>query len=258
MEFLTGLVTSNQSQTETLLTQESANIQQGIQNFSNKLSSISFAETASNDIVIEGHGLENVIEPLRLMRSKLSSALQAVIEGRIQRISSTDVEWFVSEMTSLMQHGYQAASRGLSNNPQPISSTFTAPLGIVFDIKRQIRTIPLLSSAFSKGPNGFMVIEYTEGFDTYRRNIKRFRFASFAQGVLGHSGAAGVFTRTHVDAQTPPSVTRQIRVLNVVPSTSEAFKYARVNDVEGLQRLFADRKASPFDYNEEGNSLLAV
>ncbi len=50
----------------------------------------------------------------------------------------------------------------------------------------------------------------------------------------------------------------RLRAYNVVPLESAVFEYARDNNVRGLQELFSERAASPFDCNDEGLTLLAV
>lgn len=57
-------------------------------------------------------------------------------------------------------------------------------------------------------------------------------------------------------ASTTPRITRFVQALNIVPDSSDVFRYTRNNDVKALQKLFAEKKASPYDYNESGESLL--
>jgi len=59
-------------------------------------------------------------------------------------------------------------------------------------------------------------------------------------------------------ASTTPRITRFVQALNIVPNSSDVFRYTRNNDVKALQKLFAEKKASPYDFNESGKSLLYV
>jgi hypothetical protein len=59
-------------------------------------------------------------------------------------------------------------------------------------------------------------------------------------------------------ASTTPRITRFVQALNIIPNNSEVFQCTRNNDVKALQKLFAEKKASPYDYNENGESLLDV
>lgn len=48
------------------------------------------------------------------------------------------------------------------------------------------------------------------------------------------------------------------RVYNVVPRHSPVLKFARGNDVRGLQELFCERTASPFDCDDDCYTPLMV
>ncbi|KAK7419180.1 hypothetical protein QQX98_003520 [Neonectria punicea] len=108
--------------------------------------------------------------------------------------------------------------------------------------------------------SGFLVVEYVQGINPTGRKIHRYRFACLATGIADlASGMAGVFTWAEdMSAQTRPHVSRQIRDLNIVPSSSETFLFVRENNVRGLRKLFSEGKASSFDYDQQGNSLLCV
>jgi hypothetical protein len=49
-----------------------------------------------------------------------------------------------------------------------------------------------------------------------------------------------------------------IRTYNIIPEDSLAFQYILYNNIEGLQDLFKKGKASPFDVNTFGYTLLCV
>ena len=48
------------------------------------------------------------------------------------------------------------------------------------------------------------------------------------------------------------------RSYNIVPNTSIVFKYLENHNISGIQELFSQRQASPFDCDESGRSLLHV
>ena len=48
------------------------------------------------------------------------------------------------------------------------------------------------------------------------------------------------------------------RMRIVIPGDSPVFKYARENNIQGLQELFSQRLASPFDCDESGTTALVV
>ena len=53
-------------------------------------------------------------------------------------------------------------------------------------------------------------------------------------------------------------IERHIRALNIVPTTSDAARYAVKGDMDGLRRLFSQRLASVYDCTPDGWSLLHV
>lgn len=48
------------------------------------------------------------------------------------------------------------------------------------------------------------------------------------------------------------------RSYNIIPNNSIVFEYIEDDDTARLQNLFAEKKASPFDCNEGGGTLLHV
>lgn len=50
----------------------------------------------------------------------------------------------------------------------------------------------------------------------------------------------------------------QYRVYNIISPTSEIINRVRKGDIKGVRELFDTGKASPFDKDDEGNSLLHV
>lgn len=50
----------------------------------------------------------------------------------------------------------------------------------------------------------------------------------------------------------------RLRAYNVVPCESPVLVYARENNVRGLQELFSERSASPFDCDDDRWTPLAV
>jgi hypothetical protein len=224
--------------------------------FSSMFSSISFTTTGSYDIQVEGHNIETIIQPLQVMSSRLASTLESVVGSSPMLVTQSNVDWFVSEVKSLLRYAYLSAAASSSSD----NFSFQGPFGHVYSLGRKIRTIPIRSTAVSRDASGFMVIEYVEGTDDYGRDVREFRFASFSSDTLGYGSAmTGLFTCTpRLLHEQRPHVARQLRVLRVIPSTSDAFRFARDNDVDKLKNLFKAGLASPFDYDQHGRSLLAV
>lgn len=61
-----------------------------------------------------------------------------------------------------------------------------------------------------------------------------------------------------MNESTGPRISPYIKAINVVPNDSEIIRCVSRNDLEGVQRLFERREASPTDVDERGFSLLSV
>ena len=87
-----------------------------------------------------------------------------------------------------------------------------------------------------------------------------FRFACIPRCsvIPGQAGIIGAFSHQWICGISKPRITRFVRVVNVVPRHSAAFQCIRTNDVTALRKLLVQRSASPYDYSENGRSLLCV
>ena len=97
------------------------------------------------------------------------------------------------------------------------------------------------------------MVEYVEGSDIYGHKIQRYRFACIVLNILGlQSGVAGLLDCT--SDQGLNQISRQLRIINVV----QKFTYTFDDEIESLKKMFSERRASPFDFNQHGFSLLGV
>ncbi|KAK1760349.1 hypothetical protein QBC47DRAFT_366917 [Echria macrotheca] len=232
-------------------TQHSTEISTAFQSLSEQIASLSLVHTSDYDVSVEGDNLQSIIVPLRLMKSRLAGAVETLSVAGSMSVPVSNVDWFLSEIEDLTKFAYRSAGSPYRNRrPDAYGSSYS--------LLPQMHTIPFKARGVSRSPSGFLVVDYAEGTDKENRKIRRFRFACFAVGIadLPPSGVAGLFTSYQ---NSPPEyscrINRQIRVLNVVSSRSDAFQCARRNDVEGMMQLFSAGKASPFDFDENGRSL---
>jgi len=249
--------TSLQTLDRTILssrTQHSTEISTAFQSLSEQIASLSLVHTSDHEVSVEGDNLHSIVVPLQLMKSRLVPAVETLSAAGSMSVAISTVDWFLSEIEDLTKFAYRSAGSSYQNRrPKPYGSSY--------NLLRQMHTIPFIARGLSRSSSGFLVVDYAEGTDKENRKIQRFRFASFAVGIadLPPSGVAGLFT-SYQDSPSGHScrINRQIRVLNVVSSRSDAFRCARNNDVKGMMQLFSAGKASPFDFDENGRSLLTV
>lgn len=251
IESITTDVVPQVSQTQTSVQGVSSRIDQMM----TKLSEIQLTRAEDYEITAEGHSLENAIGPLRFMNAKIGHAMEVVARRGTQTISTSQHDWFISEMLKLNRYAYRSA--GTCTLPP---GEFRGPHSTCFDLKRHISTLPLRPSRASfANPDGLFVIEYVEGSDSCGRKVQRYRFACFTfERLLSlRSVVAGMMENRRMPGSAP-QVSRHLRIITVVPKWSEPFTCVYMNDLVGLQRLFSTRKAGPFLYNEQGFSLLGV
>ncbi len=228
-----------------------------ISRLSECLSWLSFTELGGYNVNVTGHNLEQAIDPLRLMNAHLAQALETATPENGNTMTINDAEWFASEVDKLLRYAhYSCATR------QPISQPGSPPgsTQLLDPNHRKVWVIKGSPSMISQDPPGFLAVEYLEGRDSEGRRTQQYRFLSFSNGILGgSSGISGYLTHFEgISSSYQPSIARQLSVLNVVSSSSEAFRCASNNDADRLRNLFTNKAASPFDFDEHGRSLLAV
>ncbi|KAK5656694.1 hypothetical protein OQA88_4240 [Cercophora sp. LCS_1] len=229
----------------------SAELTTALQSLSQQISTLSLTQTSAYDVSVEGDNLQSIIVPLQLMKSRLAKVLEIVDETQSLSVPTSKVDWFLSEMEDLTKYAYRSAASHQYSGIQK-------PGTLSFSLTHKISTVPVHNLGMIRSSSGFLVIEHVEGRDDNGSKIHRFRFACFATGIadLPPAGLAGLITSHDDGART--RISRQIRVLNIVPARSEAFRCARENNVARIMELFATGQASPLDFDEQGRSLLGI
>lgn len=243
-----------------------------------------------NEIIIEGKGLENVALPLMLIQLELVRAIGTLTRESRMKISLSEASWIQEELENLLAHCYEYAAyaarerkarhrflagsheKSVSaarqtndiNRPLKFSTlsrpTTVQPLRLSSNLTDKI---PFHSTYQSRTTSGTLLVQtsvsYVGSGSTNRETKSLDICFSFIPRV--DISTTAIFSRLRQQreaASTTPRITRFVRALNIVPNSSEVFQYIRNNDVEALQKLFAEKKASPYDYNENGELLLDV
>jgi hypothetical protein len=256
-----------------------------------QIATLTLTETDFNEIIIEGKGLENVTLPLMLIQSELVRAIGTLTrEGRME-ISPSEASWIQEELENLLAHCHEYAAcaarerkarhRFLASSHEKLISaarrqtndingpskfsTLSKPVTVQSHCLSSNLTgrIPFHSKYESCTAAGTLLVQISvsyAGSNSTNGESKSLDICfSFTPRV--EISTTAIFSRLRQQreaASTTPRITRFVRALNIVPDSSEAFRYTRNNDVKALQKLFAEKKASPYDYNESGESLLFV
>ena len=79
-----------------------------------------------------------------------------------------------------------------------------------------------------------------------------------SQYLLIKKGFALLYKMKQDHRSTYPAICPSIAFFNVVPNDADVIRYAESNHLDGLKRLFTQRRASPHDRTPNGTSILQV
>lgn len=224
-----------------------AHIKSGFLDLSRQISSLTLTDTDDIQVIAEGTDLGAGIEALRSVNQRLSVALQAVARSKIGvKLPHDAANYLTREVDKLIKY----SCRSVASGRHGVSAD-----GLDYTLSGRIHTVPVRSSTGIIDTDGFMVIETAEGENVLGQRVRRFRFASFSVKRSGYGSAIVALANDCVGVR--PSISRQIRVLNVRPADSRIFFYAAY-DLQGFKRLFQAGDASVLDFDENGRSLLWV
>ena len=256
-----------------------------------QIATLTLTETDFNEIIIEGKGLENVALPLMLIQSELVRAIGTLTRKGRMEISPSEASWIQEELENLLAHCHEYAARA-ARERKARHKFFASSHGKSVSIARRQTNdvnrpwkfptlskpatvqscclssnlagrIPFHSTYKSRTAAGTLLVQISvsyAGSDSTNGESKSLNICFSFMPRVGISTTA-IFSRLRQQreaASTTPRITRFVRALNIIPDSSDVFRYTRNNDVKALQKLFAEKKASPYDYNEKGESLLHV
>ena len=240
--------------------------------------SLTMRESGSHEIIFEGDNLGAITLPLQLIASDLQKAVQLLmIEGPV-RVSPLEANWLREEFMLLQLRGHEAAAQEIklesfntsSRAPCHTSAGFpTRPStkkGIkAFKKLRLTRTESLTRSKHQQvlcTNTGHLFLEIVVKDSSETADLPVLSSLVFKIRFLPKPGLSpvifdAVLLRNDGFGDTP-RITRLVQTRNIVPRTSAVFNCVRRDDVRGLRILFASKRASPFDCNDNGFSLLNV
>jgi len=234
--------------------------------------------------VLQGLDVENLIIPLMTFKRGLPGLLQKLCSETNGQISEKDISWVTDEFITTLSSAHRLAATELEDE-RIESDIYSSPAKRAKDKpwrRRRPRCMrfnrslkprstctpaPQISkrkpcSCSMQLGNGTCVMDYTmsnicaRGIRNCQTTVQlRFSYIPHLWPFMESKGFLGIFSR---DLKRTPRVSRFIQEINVIPATSEAFQAAERNDVQRLRNLFKLKMASPFDYDENGRSLLWV
>ena len=269
-----------------------SNIEDATASIQKCLATLTFTETGTTDILVEGRDLQHVIIPLTLMQPNLAEAVQMLVREESMEVSQHDADWVQDELANLLASAHERAAQSLRGRRSSAklssfqrgfvsSHPFSAQGNTHYqELRSHYSQAELSEDQTQPGhegtvlfrcrtnyntPAGLLVVEckvrsigYIEPGKCNRSLEFRFVCMPRCSTMSDQAGIIGVFSHRWQIGVSQPRVTRFVRVVNVVPRHSAAFQCIRTNDVTALRKLLVQRSASPYDYSENGRSLLCV
>lgn len=226
-----------------------------------------------------------------LIQSELAKAIETLTrEGRME-ISPFEASWIEEELENLLAHCHESAARAarekkarhrylaglhgrsastahhqknnISRLPNSPISPNSATIRRDWLFSKLTGRTPFRSTYESRTAVGTLVVRISvshEGSDRIGGESRSLDICfSFIPRVdISTTGVLSRLCQRWEADFTAPRITRLVRAFNIVPDNSEAFFYAAVGNITALQKLFTEKKASLYDYWEDGWSLLMV
>jgi hypothetical protein len=201
-----------------------------------------------------------VLLSLLLIRPRLLSCIQQMANAGGMHLSQSEISWLQSEFELLQRSAAFllvnsiASEKDLQSCGPQTYSFQPRPKDIQFRHKFADRTA-----------GGLLITDSSVAYDGPRESQQANKFHDYRLACITHpadcrpSGLLATFRRMQVVMMTrSPQITRTLRELTIIPEDSPIYQYTVENDVEKMCEIFSKREASPFDYTQDGISLLAV
>lgn len=259
-------------------------------NLSKQLAALSLPSATIKDVYFEGPCLDRIVLPLMLMQTNLVQAVKALFAAGKVKADRSDIDWIQDEFDHLLVCSHEAAAkvnRDKSYRPNTLEQETPFSTGYERHVGRERRdrylrkdrtavitkfcqSLSDRKSMFTfrnryefKTETGKLIVDSkvnnTKDLQHgMRLQLLVFRFSMLPRKAISKSGVSIMICKHETIDIEQPRIARMVQSLNVISNESRAVEFAQANDVRGLRKLFTEKKASPFDYDQAGNSLLYV
>lgn len=202
-----------------------------------------------DQVLAEGDNLAAGIDALQYLNKHLSHSLRGLSESENGLVLPSGLATkLTGEIDKMIRYSQRCFASGRNHAIMHM---------VNYDINRRIHTVPIRTSHRADNDDGSIAIDAVERQDALGRRVQCIRFLSLSVKHSGHGSAIiGLLSRTGLDIN--QHISRQLRVVNILPRNSRVFELAEIDDVEGLKNMFTHQRASLLDYDEEGDGLLYV
>ncbi|RSL55232.1 hypothetical protein CEP54_009465 [Fusarium duplospermum] len=198
-----------------------------------------------------------VLLSLLLIRPRPLPCIQMMAKEGGMHLSQHEVSWVQSEF-ELLQRSAAFLLADLTASEEDLWSC-------EHKFQPRPRHVQFRHRYANRTAGGILITESSVAYDGARDSQETTKFHDYQLACISHppdcepSGLLVAFHRTQ-DVMTTrrPQITRTLRELTIVPHDSPIWQYTAENNVEKMREIFSKREASPFDYTQDGASLLAV
>lgn len=208
-------------------------------------------------------GIQNphqVLLSLLLIRPRLLSCIQQMALAGGMHLSQSEISWVQSEFELL-----QRSAAFLLANSTASEKDLQSWGSQTYRFQSRPKNIQFRHKFADRTAGGLLITDSSVAYDGPRESQQANRFHDYRLACITHpadckpSGLLATFRRMQDVMMTrSPQITRTLRELTIIPEDSPIYQYAVENDVEKMCEIFSKREASPFDYTQDGISLLAV
>ncbi|UPK92094.1 hypothetical protein LCI18_003029 [Fusarium solani-melongenae] len=208
-------------------------------------------------------GIQNphqVLLSLLLIRPRLLSCIQRMASAGGMHLSQSEISWVQSEFELL-----QRSAAFLVANSTASEKDFHSGGPQTYRFQSRPKNIQFRHKFADRTAGGLLITDSSVAYDGPGESQQAIKFHDYLLACITHpadckpSGLLATFRRMQDVMMTRrPQITRTLRELTIIPEDSPIYQCTVENDVEKMCEIFSKREASPFDYTQDGISLLAV
>ncbi|EEU38647.1 uncharacterized protein NECHADRAFT_83003 [Fusarium vanettenii 77-13-4] len=201
-----------------------------------------------------------VLLSLLLIRPRLVSCIQQMANVGRMHLSQPEVSWVKSEFELL-----QRSAAFLLADPTAKEKDMWSCKPQAYTFQPRSKDVQFRHKYADRTAGGLLITDSLVAYDGARESQDAAKFHGYRFACITNppdcepSGLLAVFHRKQDLLMTrSPQITRSLRELTIIPQDSPIYQFVIENNVDKMCEIFSKREASPFDYTQDGMSLLAV
>ncbi|KAI8716810.1 hypothetical protein NCS52_00975400 [Fusarium sp. LHS14.1] len=201
-----------------------------------------------------------VLLSLLLIRPRLLSCIQQMANAGGMHLSQSEVSWVESEIELL-----QRSAAFLLADPTASEKDLWSCKSQAYTFQPRSKDVQFRHKYADMTSGGLLITDSSVAYDGARQSQDATKFHGYRFACITNppdcepSGLLAAFHRKQDVLMTrSPQITRSLRELTIISQDSPIYQFVIENNVDKMCEIFSKRQASPFDYTQDGISLLAV